>query len=368
MIKKIAVPVLLCLLLTGLPAQTAATPEGLTRAAQAPVRVLAGSLDPADGRFLRADSGSGVIIHSTGWVVTARHLVWNQDRNQAHPELWAGLVDGRYPHMPPNRAVRLKLVREDAAMDLALLKLTPKGGQQVRFPSFKIGASTNLQYGDTLTLLGFPVAQGPAMDRLAVNVLELDEARATLKVTGSLGKGASGGAVCGLDGALVGISLGEIQDQEVFWNDDDTPQNMLVLPRETGVVRTVEALRTLLAGLAPEVLAGGPAATTTLVTPAGGGALRVTGRVLDAASQKPVAGAMVGLLIAASQPEVYIGASDLVAWARTGADGTFQLGQRVRPGEYKMKVVHREYQTELATIKVTPETVDFLVTMDPEPR
>jgi len=90
--------------------------------------------------------------------------------------------------------------------------------------------------------------------------------------------------------------------------------------------------------------------------------------VLDAASQKPVAGAMVGLLIAASQPEVYIGASDLVAWARTGADGTFQLGQRVRPGEYKMKVVHREYQTELATILVRPETVDFLVTMDPEPR
>lgn len=86
----------------------------------------------------RAASGSGVILTSDGYIVTNNHVVDNADKIEV-------ILSNR-------RKVVAKVIGKDANTDLALLKVDVSG-----LPFVKMGNSDNVQIGEWVLAVGFPL-------------------------------------------------------------------------------------------------------------------------------------------------------------------------------------------------------------------
>jgi serine protease Do len=86
----------------------------------------------------RAASGSGVILTADGYIVTNNHVVDNADKIEV-------ILSNR-------RKVMAKVIGKDANTDLALLKVDVTG-----LPFVKMGNSDNVQIGEWVLAVGFPL-------------------------------------------------------------------------------------------------------------------------------------------------------------------------------------------------------------------
>ena len=89
-------------------------------------------------RIPRAASGSGVILTSDGYIVTNNHVVDKADKIEV-------ILSNR-------RKVTAKIIGKDANTDLALLKVDVTG-----LPFVKMGNSDNVQVGEWVLAVGFPL-------------------------------------------------------------------------------------------------------------------------------------------------------------------------------------------------------------------
>ncbi|HNJ42874.1 MAG TPA: trypsin-like peptidase domain-containing protein [Acidobacteriota bacterium] len=331
-------------------AQEAKGPEKLRSAILATVRIITGSLE--NGEFQGQSSGSGVIISPRGYVLTNFHVI--SDKGKPYPELWAGLVDPRQDYLPPNQALRLKLIGVDVELDLALLKLEPKASKPVSFPFLRLGDSGGLTYGSPLTIVGFPISVGPTTTVTRSVVIGIDVDDGWIKVDGGLLPGISGGAVVNDQAELMGIPTKVQTNQQIpFFGDSDVPLGMMVLSN-VGYVRSAEKLAEFLSRAAVTEF---PSTTPKLV--------RVIGKVIDA-NNRPVSGAVIGILSpATTAPEVYVGRKDLMAYAKSARDGEFQVNRFLRPGKYIFKVVCQGYESVIEELEVTSQNHDFEIKLAP---
>lgn len=86
----------------------------------------------------RAASGSGVIISQDGYIVTNNHVVENAEKVEVV------LTD--------RRKVEAKVIGRDPNTDLALIKVNATG-----LPVVKMGNSDNVQVGEWVLAVGFPL-------------------------------------------------------------------------------------------------------------------------------------------------------------------------------------------------------------------
>ncbi len=86
----------------------------------------------------RAASGSGVILTADGYIVTNNHVVDNADKIEV-------ILSNR-------RKVTAKVIGKDANTDLALIKVDVTG-----LPFVKMGNSDNVQVGEWVLAVGFPL-------------------------------------------------------------------------------------------------------------------------------------------------------------------------------------------------------------------
>ncbi|MEJ5993532.1 trypsin-like peptidase domain-containing protein [Pedobacter sp. Du54] len=86
----------------------------------------------------RAASGSGVILTSDGYIVTNNHVVDNADKIEVV--------------LANRRKVLAKVIGKDANTDLALIKIEETG-----LPFVKMGNSDNVQIGEWVLAVGFPL-------------------------------------------------------------------------------------------------------------------------------------------------------------------------------------------------------------------
>ena len=322
-----------------------ASQEGLRRAVLATVRIITG--EASAGEFVGQATGSGVIIDPKGLVVTNHHVVFRPD-GAPYQQAWAGLVDPHNQRQAPNRAVRLKVVADDAKSDLTVLQIVGDASRGP-YPFLRFGSSDVLSYGSTVSLVGFPVSGGTTTTVTRAGVVGMDERDGWIKVDGGMMHGVSGGAAVDERGDLVGIPTMVQADQQVpFFGDDEMPQGSLTLG-SVGFVRSVEALRRLLYGNSV-VQPPAPA-------PAG---LSVTGNVVEKGTGRPVAGATIGVLVQnAAGPETYISRRELLAYARSDSGGAFALNRLLRPGTYLIKVVRPGYKTLITELTVDARNTEF---------
>ncbi len=175
------------------------------RTAPAVVNISAESivrdLDPFFGRFLggrarRSQSlGSGLIVDSSGLVVTNAHVIDGASR------IVVTTLDGR--------ELEAEVLGSDRDADLALLRVSERG-----LPAVPLGQSTDLLMGETVIAIGNPfglshtVTTGVLSARGRTVSSESGETAYTdfLQTDASINPGNSGGPLVNLAGEVIGIN------------------------------------------------------------------------------------------------------------------------------------------------------------------
>jgi Do/DeqQ family serine protease len=162
--------------------------------------------DPFFRRFFGDDSfgmpreraqnslGSGVIVHSSGVVVTNYHVVREA-------------TDIRVA-LPDRREYDAKVLLSDERSDLAVLKL--EAGPQ-ELPAIQLGNSDDLAVGDLVLAIGNPFGVGQTVTSGIVSALARTEVGISdyqffIQTDAAINPGNSGGALVNMQGELVGIN------------------------------------------------------------------------------------------------------------------------------------------------------------------
>ncbi len=137
--------------------------------------------------------GSGVIVDSSGLVVTNYHVI------EGMTEVKVALSD--------KREFEAEIVLRDPRTDLAVLRL--KGGKN--FPVLELGDSDALEVGDFVIAIGNPFGVGQTVTQGIVSALARTESGISdygffIQTDAAINPGNSGGALVDLDGKLVGIN------------------------------------------------------------------------------------------------------------------------------------------------------------------
>jgi len=138
-------------------------------------------------------AGSGVIIDaSKGYVVTNHHVVKDADR------VTVTMKDGRQ--------LQAQLIGSDAATDIALLRVEPKGLSAV-----SLGDSDAIRIGDVVLAIGNPFGLGQTVTSGIVSAmgrsgLNTDNYEGYIQTDAAINPGNSGGALVDSKGGLIGIN------------------------------------------------------------------------------------------------------------------------------------------------------------------
>ena len=157
--------------------------------------------DPTFRRFFgeqpddaqRASSlGSGVIVSSSGYLLTNHHVV------EAADEIEVALADGK--------KLLAKVVGNDPETDLAVLRVNAES-----LPAITFGSSESLRVGDVVLAIGNPFGVGQTVTAGIVSALGrtglgINTFENFIQTDAAINPGNSGGALVDAAGSLVGIN------------------------------------------------------------------------------------------------------------------------------------------------------------------
>ncbi len=136
--------------------------------------------------------GSGVIVRSSGVIVTNAHVVKGAD------ELRIVLSD--------RREFDAKLIALDEKSDIAVLQIDTAGE---RLPVLKIAAGDGLEIGDIVLAIGNPFGVGQTVTSGIVSALRrtnVTDLSSFIQTDAAVNPGNSGGALVDLSGQLIGVN------------------------------------------------------------------------------------------------------------------------------------------------------------------
>ena len=170
-----------------------------TGAAAEPVGSLARIIPSVVRVSTGAVAGSGVIVDSSGLVLTSAHVLGGE--SQAHVLI------------QDSRRLVATLVRVDHKRDLALLRLPPGA-----YAAAELGGLSDARLGSSVLAIGYPLnLGGPATITTGIvsRVLQDGESGRTLIQTdAAVNVGNSGGALVNAEGRLIGIVVSMLAGDE----------------------------------------------------------------------------------------------------------------------------------------------------------
>jgi Do/DeqQ family serine protease len=139
-----------------------------------------------------ASLGSGVIVSSSGYVLTNHHVV------EAADEIEVALADGK--------RLLAKLVGNDPETDLAVLRLSAEN-----LPAISFGSSDALHVGDVVLAIGNPFGVGQTVTSGIISALGrtglgINTFENFIQTDAAINPGNSGGALVDAAGNLIGIN------------------------------------------------------------------------------------------------------------------------------------------------------------------
>ncbi len=139
-----------------------------------------------------ASLGSGVIVSSSGYILTNHHVVETAD------EIEVALADGK--------KLLAKVVGNDPETDLAVLRVTAEG-----LPAITFGAPEAVNVGDVVLAIGNPFGVGQTVTAGIVSALGrtglgINTFENFIQTDAAINPGNSGGALVDARGNLVGIN------------------------------------------------------------------------------------------------------------------------------------------------------------------
>ncbi|HVV62736.1 MAG TPA: DegQ family serine endoprotease [Pseudolabrys sp.] len=149
---------------------------------------------PGGGNQVQRSLGSGVIVDSSGLIVTNVHVIEGAD------EVKVSLAD--------KREFEASIVLKDTRSDLAVLRI--KDARE-RFPYLEFANSDALQVGDVVLAVGNPFGVGQTVTHGIISALARTQVGITdyqffIQTDAAINPGNSGGALVDMSGRLVGIN------------------------------------------------------------------------------------------------------------------------------------------------------------------
>ncbi len=139
-----------------------------------------------------ASLGSGVIVSSSGYVVTNHHVV------EAADEIEVALADGK--------KLLAKVVGNDPETDIAILRVDAEN-----LPAITFGSSDGLRVGDVVLAIGNPFGVGQTVTSGIISALGrtglgINTFENFIQTDAAINPGNSGGALVDASGNLIGIN------------------------------------------------------------------------------------------------------------------------------------------------------------------
>ncbi len=145
------------------------------------------------GRNTAQSLGSGVIVDSSGLVVTNHHVI-------------EGMTDVKVA-LGDRREIHAKIVLRDPRTDLAVLKLT----EGANFPTMELGDSDALQVGDLAIAIGNPFGVGQTVTQGIISAVARTQVGITdygffIQTDAAINPGNSGGPLVDMNSRVIGIN------------------------------------------------------------------------------------------------------------------------------------------------------------------
>ena len=154
---------------------------------------------------LRRSGGSGVILDSSGYIVTNSHVIEGARRVQVLVPRTADDGRGTSIVRPRGVAMDATIIGVDSETDLAVLKVDGKN-----LPALPIGDSDALRQGQIVFAFGSPLGLENSVSMGIISAvgrqLELDDPMVYIQTDAPINPGNSGGPLVNADGRLVGIN------------------------------------------------------------------------------------------------------------------------------------------------------------------
>ena len=155
-------------------------------------RFTGGAVLGAPRMVSRNELGSGVIINTSGHILTNAHVISNADNIQV--ALWDG------------RLAKAQVVGSDEETDVAVLQIALEG-----LPSLPFADANSLRIGDVVLAIGNALGLGKTVTMGIVSAtgrtdLEISEYENFIQTDAAINRGNSGGALINSSGQLVGIN------------------------------------------------------------------------------------------------------------------------------------------------------------------
>lgn len=142
--------------------------------------------------------GSGFIISADGYVVTNNHVISAGQRG--------AVVEAITVTLPDKREFKARLVGNDAASDLAVLKIDG----QTNLPFVTLGSSSNARVGDWILAIGNPFGLGGTVTAGIISAVHRVTGAGAydrfIQTDASINRGNSGGPMFDLNGNVIGIN------------------------------------------------------------------------------------------------------------------------------------------------------------------
>ncbi len=146
-------------------------------------------------QYVSSGAGSGVIISTSGYIITNHHVI---------DEATSIIV-----RLKNGKEYSASLVGSDAGADIAVIKITPKDGEELTVA--KLGNSDNLLTGEEIIIIGNPLGSlGGTVTNGIISALDREitidgENMTLLQTNAAVNPGNSGGGMFNLYGELVGV-------------------------------------------------------------------------------------------------------------------------------------------------------------------
>ena len=337
------------------PGSAAKSAEG--RPESATVVVVA--LDRIGGRLEPVSAGSGVVVTGDGAVLTAFHVLHDEDRERLHdlvvigrPERFRGepqLVCAGYPERGEH----------DRDRDLAIVRcevdLSGRSVVAADWPTIPAAPGEQPELGATVRVLGYPgQGNGPLVVNhgtvLAWTGSDGAPGKTFVRTDALIVPGISGGPVIDERDRLIGIASGfrdraRVDPQTGEGRDLDpiglfrpighAAELLAAAARGPGTAR-----RDVVAASSPRHYPGSPASSAASASvpdnpPASGRGVTVLSRVVDAANDRPVAGALVIVFQPGTEPDSLERdqlEENVLTWGRSDSRGDFVLAAEIPRG------------------------------------
>ncbi|MEA4910176.1 MAG: trypsin-like peptidase domain-containing protein, partial [Anaerolineaceae bacterium] len=166
-----------------------------------------------DGSVQAGWTGSGSLISPDGLILTNAHVVLSDPYYHVE-DLVVALTVAQ--DAPPEARYYAQVLQADAALDLAVIKITtdldgnPVDLAALNLPTVPLGDSDQLSLGDSLVIIGYPGIGGETitLTRGEVSGFTSDRGygnRSFIKTSAAIAGGNSGGLAANENGQLVGV-------------------------------------------------------------------------------------------------------------------------------------------------------------------